>query len=224
MVLAAGRGERMRPLTDTTPKVLLAAGGKPLIVYHLEALARAGVREVIINLSWLGEQIRTALGTGERYGLSLSYSEEGPHALETGGGIYQALPLLGSAPFLVVNADNWTDFDFGALARMKLGAADDARIVLVPNSPHHPAGDFGLQGDRVINTETGRLTYAGIGIYQAAFFAGCAPGRFPLLPLLQRAIAAGRLRGQLHAGAWFDIGSAERLAALEARLRAKAMR
>jgi len=224
MVLAAGRGERMRPLTDTTPKVLLPAGGKPLIVYHLEALARAGVHEVIINLSWLGEQIRTLLGAGERYGLCITYSEEGPLALETGGGIYQALPLLGSQPFLVVNADNWTDFDFGSLTRATLDPAADAEIVLVPNPAHHPHGDFGLEGDRVVCSGTRRLTYAGIGIYGPAFFAGCAPGRFPLLPLLQRAIAAGRLRGRRHPGAWFDIGSAERLAALEARLRAQALR
>jgi N-acetyl-alpha-D-muramate 1-phosphate uridylyltransferase len=215
MLLAAGRGERMRPLTDRTPKPLLPVAGKPLIAYHLEALASAGVREVIVNLSWLGERIRAALGDGGRYGLTIRYSNEGAVALETGGGIFKALPLLGPAPFLVVNADTWHDIDFKHLA---LTEDADAHLVLVSNPAHHPRGDFGLQGDRVVERETQRLTYTGVGVYRPEFFAGCSAGRFPLRPLLDRAIAAGRLRGEWHRGEWCDVGTAERLAALEARL------
>jgi N-acetyl-alpha-D-muramate 1-phosphate uridylyltransferase len=216
MVLAAGRGERMRPLTDTIPKVLLEAGGRPLIGYLLAALARAGIRDVVINLSWLGGRIRAALGTGTEYGVRIVYSDEGPVALETAGGIFHALPLLGAEPFLVVNGDVWTDFDFGSLA---LDSRAHARIVLVPNASHHPRGDFGLEGNSVVHGETERYTYSGIGLYRPEFFAGCKPGRFPLLPLLRRAIDAHRLRGQLYRGAWIDIGSPERLAELDARLR-----
>jgi MurNAc alpha-1-phosphate uridylyltransferase len=217
MVLAAGRGERMRPLTDTTPKPLLEVGGQPLIAYHLRALARAGVTEIVINLSWLGERIRAALEDGRSYGVHIRYSEEGPVPLETGGGIHHALPLLGPEPFLVVNGDIWTDFDFRQLA---LDGAADARLVLVPNPEHHLRGDFGLEADRIVVRDTDRLTYAGIGVYRPEFFAGCQPGRFPLLPLLERAINARRLRGQRHAGAWLDVGSPARLAALDARIRA----
>ncbi len=216
IVLAAGRGERMRPLTDTTPKPLLMAGGKPLIGYVLAALARAGIRDIVVNLSWLGGQIRDALGTGAAYGVRLAYSDEGPVAFETGGGIFNALPLLGAAPFLVINGDVWTDFPLGSL---KLDEHSDARIVLVPNATHHPRGDFGLEGDSVIAGESSRYTYSGIGVYRPEFFEGCQPGRFPLLPLLTRAIEARRLRGEIYRGAWFDIGSSERLAALDARLR-----
>ena len=224
MLLAAGRGERMRPLTDTTPKPLLSVGGRPLIAYHLDALARGGVREVVINLSWLGAQIRAALGSGAAWGVHISYSEEGPVPLETGGGIFQALPLLGSEPFLVVNADVFTDFDPTTL---RLEPQADARLVLVPNPPHHPRGDFGLESERVIERAADAaaaspqetFTYAGIGIYRPELFAGCRAGRFALLPLLQRAIAAGRLRGQLYRGGWLDVGSPARLAELDARLR-----
>jgi MurNAc alpha-1-phosphate uridylyltransferase len=216
IVLAAGRGERMRPLTDTTPKPLLCVGGEPLIGYHLAALARAGVREVVINLSWLGEQIRARLGSGAAYGVSIIYSEEGPVPLETGGGIFRALRLLGPDPFLVVNGDVWSDFDVRTLA---LEADADARIVLVPNPAAHARGDFGLQGSWVIEHDTQRFTYSGIGVYRPEFFHGCTPGRFPLLPLLQRAIAARRLRGQFYDGDWRDIGAPERLAALDAELR-----
>jgi MurNAc alpha-1-phosphate uridylyltransferase len=218
MLLAAGRGERMRPLTDHTPKPLLLAGGKPLIVWHLEALARAGVRDVIINLSWLGPQIRAALGDGRNFGLRLQYSEEGSPPLETGGGIFQALPLLGPGPFLVVNGDTFTDIDLGAL---RLSAAADARLVLVPNPPQHPRGDFDLDGERVVDREPRPLTYSGIGVFTAALFAGCTAGRFPLLPLFKRASAAGRLHGQRHAGLWRDIGTPERLAALDQELAQK---
>ncbi len=212
MLLAAGRGERMRPLTDLTPKPLLLARGKPLIVHHLERLARAGVREVVINLAWLGEQIRAALGDGSRFGLSIRYSEEGAQALETGGGIFQALPWLAPGPFLVVNADVFTDFDFSTLA-----IAPDAwaQLLLVPNPPQHPAGDFGLDAGHVTEASGARWTYSGIGLYTAALFDGCEPGRFPLQPLLQRAIAARRLRGQIYRGVWSDVGTAQRLAELQ---------
>jgi MurNAc alpha-1-phosphate uridylyltransferase len=217
MLLAAGRGERMRPLTDTIPKPLLEVAGRPLIVWHLRALARAGVREVVINLSWLGGQLRAALGDGQDLGLSIRWSDEGAIPFETGGGIFHALPLLGAEPFLVVNADIWTDLDFG---RLQLPAAAHAHLVLVANPAHHPRGDFGLDGDRVVNRDNDRLTYSGVGVYSPEFFAGCSAGRFPLLPLLNRAIAASRLRGEVHRGQWCDVGTAERLAALSARLAA----
>jgi len=216
MILAAGRGERMRPITDTIPKPLVPVAGKPLVAYHLEALARAGVRDVVINLSYLGSQIRDALGDGSRFGVRIAYSEEGPVALETGGGIFEALPLLGPEPFLVVNGDVWTDFDF---TRLSLDEGAHARLVLVPNPAHLLRGDFGLDGDYIIESDGERYTYSGLGIYSAAFFAGCEPGKFPLLPLLRRAIAARRLRGQVHRGDWSDIGTPERLAELEAHLR-----
>jgi MurNAc alpha-1-phosphate uridylyltransferase len=215
MLLAAGRGERMRPLTDHTPKPLLLAGDKPLIVWHLEALARAGVREVIINLSWLGPQIRAALGDGREFGLQIHYSEEGSPPLETGGGIFQALPLLGPEPFLVVNGDTFTDIDVSTL---RLSTAADARLVLVPNPPQHPRGDFGLAGEAVVDQDPRPFTYSGIGIFSPRLFAGCVAGQFPLRPLLNRAIAAGRLQGQLHTGRWLDIGTPERLAGLNRML------
>jgi MurNAc alpha-1-phosphate uridylyltransferase len=215
MLLAAGRGERMRPLTDHTPKPLLPVGGRPLIAWHLDALARAGVREVIVNLSWLGAQIRAALGDGQQFGVRIRYSEEGSPPLETGGGIFRALPLLGPEPFLVVNGDTFTDIDLGSL---RLSEAADARLVLVPNPPEHPEGDFVLDGDSIVNREGPRLTYSGIGIFSPALFAGCSAGPFPLLPLLKRAIGAGRLQGQRHAGLWRDIGTPERLAALDREL------
>jgi N-acetyl-alpha-D-muramate 1-phosphate uridylyltransferase len=218
MVLAAGRGERLRPITDTLPKPLAAVAGKPLIVYHLEALARAEIRDVVINLSWLGELIRAALGNGSRYGVRITYSEEGPVPLETGGGIHRALPLLGPGPFLVVNADVWTDMDFSRVLPPAEGA--DARLLLAPNPPQHPRGDFGLEGDLVVARDTERFTYTGIGVYRPELFAGCAPGKFPLLPLLERAMAARRLHGEVYRGEWLDIGSPDRLAWLDARERA----
>ena len=211
MVLAAGRGERLRPLTDHTPKPMLPVRGKPLIVWHLEALARAGVREVVINLSWLGASIRQALGDGEQFGVKIHYSEEPAGALEVGGGIFQALPLLGNTPFIVVNGDTFTDLDF---ARLEIGPAALAHLILVPNPEHHPRGDFVLQGREVSAGAAPRLTYAGIGVYRPELFAHCAPGRFPLLPLLQAAIAARRLTGERYDGRWTDVGSVQRLAAL----------
>jgi len=217
MVLAAGRGERMRPITDTVPKPLVRVGGRPLIAWHLAALARAGVREVVINLSWLGEQLRTALGAGADFGLRITYSEEGPVPLETGGGIFRALPLLGPEPFLVLSGDIWTDIDLGGV---QLEPEAHAHLVLIPNPPHHPRGDFGLEGNVVVQRDSERLTYANVGIYRPEFFAGCAAGRFPLLEPLNRAIAAHLVRGEVHRGAWSDVGTPERLAQLEARLSA----
>jgi MurNAc alpha-1-phosphate uridylyltransferase len=212
MVLAAGRGERMRPLTDNVPKPLLTVGGKPLIVYHLEKLSRLGVKQVVINLAWLGGQIRAALGDGARWGLQIHYSDEGEQALETGGGIFQALPLLGAQPFLVVNADVFTEFDFGAI---RIAPEALAQLVLVANPMHHPRGDFALINGRVQEQGGARWTYSGIGLYRPELFAGSSPGKFPLLPLLRRAIAGGRLHGQVFDGIWSDVGSVERLAALQ---------
>ncbi len=213
MILAAGRGERLRPLTDRAPKPLLEVHGKALIAWHLEALARAGVLEVVINLAWLGEQIRTALGNGERYGVKLHYSQEPVGALEAGGGIHQALPLLGAAPFILVNGDIYTDFDF---TKLGIGARSLAHLVLVPNPVQHPRGDFSLQDGNIGELDTPRYTYAGIGMYRPEFFAGCQPGRFPLLPLQRKAAAAQRLQGEPYLGRWTDVGTVERLAALNA--------
>lgn len=215
MILAAGRGERMRPLTDALPKPLLSLGGKPLIEYHLAALAAAGIRTVIINLAWQGDKLRAALGNGSRFGLKIAYSDESPRALETGGGIFKALPLLGEGPFLVVNGDVWTDWSLHPHA--SLAATDLAHFVLVPNPPQHAQGDFGLAGERVIDLGP-RHTYSGIGLYRAAFFEGCEPGAFPMLPLMRRAIGAGRVSGELYAGRWHDVGTPERLAALDREL------
>jgi MurNAc alpha-1-phosphate uridylyltransferase len=217
MVLAAGRGERMRPLTDREPKPLLRVAGKRLIEYHLERLAAAGFREVVINTAWLGDLIETTIGDGSRYGLAITYSHERPEALETGGGIFNALPRLGTAPFLLVNGDVWTDIDFGALRRDP-PAGSLAHLMLVPNPPQHARGDFVLAQGLVSQGEGMRHTYSGVGIYRAEFFAGCTPGKFPLLPLLLRAIAQRALSGELHAGRWFDVGTVERLAALDAEL------
>ena len=223
IVLAAGRGERLRPLTDTLPKPLVPVAGKPLIVYHLEALARAGINDVVINLSWLPDRIRETLGDGSQHGVHIAYSDEGPVALETGGGIFNALHLLGPEPFLVVNGDIWTDIDFGALrsgSEADTRAGTLARLVLVPNPPQHPRGDFALDGDFVTAAAEGRLTYSGVGVYRPGFFTGSTPGRFPLLPLLMRAMGSRQLRGQLHRGEWCDVGTPQRLKELDQRVRA----
>jgi MurNAc alpha-1-phosphate uridylyltransferase len=219
MILAAGRGERMRPLTDHTPKPLLEAGGKPLIVWHLERLAAAGFRQVVINHAHLGGQLERALGDGARWGLEIRYSAEGEgQALETGGGIFRALPLLGEGPFLVVNGDIWTDLDFSLL---RLTDGDLAQLVLVDNPPHHPAGDFRLVDGRVSDGEGPRLTFAGVGVYHPDLFAGCTGGAFPLAPWLRRAMAAGRVGGQRHVGRWVDVGTPQRLAQLDETLSAR---
>jgi MurNAc alpha-1-phosphate uridylyltransferase len=218
MILAAGRGERMRPLTLARPKPLLEAGGAPLIVHHLRALAGAGFEDVVVNLSWLGVQIREALGDGSRHGLRIHYSEEGPGPLETGGGIFRALPLIGDAPFLVLNGDTWSDIPYGDL-RERLAARDLAHLVLVPNPVHNPNGDFVLERGRIVEAPGERLTFSGVGIYRAELFEGCRDGAFKLAPLLRAAARDGRVSGEAHTGAWLDIGTPERLAELDMRLR-----
>lgn len=213
MILAAGRGERMRPLTDHTPKPLLRVGGKPLIQYHVEALARAGVRDLVINHAHLGERIEAALGTGEAWGVRIRYSPEGQgQALETGGGIFKALPLMGEAPFLVINGDIWSDLDF---SRCRLAPGDLAHLVLVDNPPHHPGGDFHVRAGRVANVGEPRLTFSGVGVYHPALFADCQPGAFPLAPLLRRACDRGRVGGAHFQGRWVDVGTPARLAELD---------
>jgi MurNAc alpha-1-phosphate uridylyltransferase len=221
MVLAAGRGERMRPLTLERPKPLLEAGGRPLIAHHLDALARAGIRDVVVNVSWLGTQIVSALGDGSRHDVRIAYSDEGPEPLETGGGIFRALPLLGPAPFLVVNGDVWTDYPYGGL-RDALRPADLAHLVLVANPAHNPKGDFVLRDGRIVEEPGERLTFSGVGVYRPEIFAGCRDGVFKLAPLLREAARAGRVGGEVHAGEWLDIGTPERLAELDARLRGDA--
>jgi len=215
MILAAGRGERMRPLTDHTPKPLLAAGGKPLIQWLIEALARAGFRELVINHAHLGDQIEQKIGNGSQWGLVIRYSVEGT-ALETGGGIHKALPLLGAEPFLVVNGDIWTDLDFATLSWPGQGLA---HLLLVDNPPQHPHGDFALADGQVGNSAGQMLTFSGIGLYHPELFRACQPGRFPLAPLLRRAIADGRVSGQHFRGHWTDVGTPERLADLDRWLR-----
>lgn len=227
MVLAAGRGERMRPLTLDRPKPLLEVAGMPLIGHHLHALAMAGFRDVVVNLSWLGDQIRAALGDGSRYNVRVRYSDEGPEPLETGGGIFRALPLLGPAPFMVLNGDVWTDFPYAKL-RESLRSTDLAHLVLVQNPTHNPGGDFVLRAGRIVeggsSDESERLTFSGVGIYRPELFRGCEDGAFKLAPLLRAAAREGRVGGELHDGEWMDIGTPERLEELDRRLRGPAGR
>lgn len=208
----------MRPLTDHTPKPLLSAGGKCLIEYHIEALAQAGFRELVINHAHLGEQIEQKLGDGQRYGVAIRYSAEG-QALETGGGIFRALPLLGDEPFVVVNGDVWCDYPY---ERLRQRTVAWAHLVLVDNPPQHPQGDFVLREGRVYDEEGARLTFSGIGIYHPRLFAQCRPGAFPLAPLLRQAMAEERVSGEHYQGYWSDIGTPERLQALDRMLRAEA--
>ena len=222
-ILAAGRGERMRPLTDHTPKPLLVAGGKPLIVWHLERLADAGFTEVVINHAHLGAQIERALGDGARWGLIIRYSPEPPGALETAGGIAQALPLLGSAPFLVVNGDIYCDIDFARFPRLTAqGWQPAAHLVMVANPAHHSGGDFSLDGEQVAFANGGQtFTYAGVGVFSPDFFSAVHPGSvMRLRPLLDAAIAVGTLTGERFAGRWVDVGTPQRLAELDQELRA----
>lgn len=211
MILAAGRGERLRPLTDTTPKPLLEVEGKPLIVHHLERLRDAGYTHILINTSWLAEKLQSQLGDGASYGVHIHYSYEGPEPLETGGGIYKALPELGREPFLVVNGDILTDFPFENL-KHSLKPDFLAHLVMVPNPAHHPTGDFHLSPAGHLRPEgEPRLTYSGIGVYKADFFQDCRAGRFPLLPLMQSAMAVEALSGELYSGRWMDVGTVENL-------------
>jgi MurNAc alpha-1-phosphate uridylyltransferase len=228
LILAAGLGERMRPLTNTTPKPLLVAGGKPLIAWHLEKLAALGVRDVVVNTSWLADQFPQRLGDGSRWGLHLHYSYEGATPLETGGGMWNALALLRDDPFIAVNGDIWTDYDF---ARLPQASDGDTHLVLVDNPPQHPLGDFALQDDgHVASDGPARLTFAGIGLYRRALFddwrdiIGNVPGvdetppRFKLAPLLRAAMARGAVSGEHHRGRWTDVGTPARLARLDAEL------
>lgn len=211
MILAAGRGERMRPLTDQTPKPLLKVGEQSLIERHLLALGRAGVHDVVVNLSWLGEMIRKELGDGTHFGVRIHYSEEGPVPLETAGGIFRALPLLGPEPFIVVNGDIVTDFSF---ATLRLPDESSAHLVLVDNPPHNARGDFALDAGYVVTQGAPMLTFSGIAVYRPEFFEGCMPGRFPLLPLFRRALTKRALSGERFQGRWSDVGTPQRLAEL----------
>jgi MurNAc alpha-1-phosphate uridylyltransferase len=218
MILAAGIGERMRPLTDHTPKPLLRVGGRPLIEHHIRRLAAAGFTELVINVSHLAGQIVDYCGAGERWGVAIAWSPE-PEPLETAGGIINALPLLGAGPFLVVNGDIWVDYPFGSLAGLPLSAATSAHLVLVDNPLQHPRGDFCLAADGRLRTRQAGgagLTYAGVGVYRPAFFSGTPPGKLPLRPLLDRDIGRGLVTGEHHAGEWADVGTPERLRALDA--------
>ena len=214
MILAAGRGERMRPLTDSTPKPMLRVAGTPLIERHVERLVSVGISTIVVNLAWLGALIRQHLGDGSRFGVQILYSEESPQALETAGGIVRALPMLGSEPFVVVNGDVFTDFSF---ADLSLGANCDAHLVLVPNPPHHPQGDFGVERGLASAAVVPRYTFAGIAMYRPGFFAGCPDGPRPLKPLLERAMQAQRCSAQVYPGDWQDVGTPARLAALNRR-------
>ncbi len=211
MILAAGRGERMRPLTDATPKPLLRIGGQTLIEHHIHALTQAGITELVINHAHLGEQIVKALGDGDAYGVSIQYSPEPDAALETGGGVYNALPLLGDAPFIVVNADIWTDYRFDGLPQAPAGLA---HLVMVDNPEHHPGGDFSLSNGQLSQQGPRMLTFSGIGVYRPALFADCTPGAFPLGPLLRAAMDREEVSGEQYTGRWFDIGTPERLDAV----------
>jgi MurNAc alpha-1-phosphate uridylyltransferase len=208
MILAAGRGQRMRPLTDSVPKPLLRIGGKPMIAHLIERLVRAGLTDLVINHAHLGYQLVDELGDGARYGARIEYSAETEGGLETGGGVFRALPLITSDPFAVVNGDIWTDYPFERLPRTLVGLA---HLVLVDNPEHHPAGDFVLNGTVVHDAGGARLTFSGIGVYRRDLFAGCQPGKFPLAPLLRSAMRENAVSGERYDGFWCDVGTPERL-------------
>lgn len=224
MILAAGRGERMRPLTDEVPKPLLKVRGKSIIEYHIEALVKSGIDEIVINHAWLGSQIEATLGDGSHYNAQIQYSPEYETGLETGGGIFNALPLLGDNAFIIVNGDIWTDYPFESLVNTDIKESH-AHLVLINNPPHHPGGDFILDDSRLFSDEKSynsscnqvkagnpmRLTYSGIGIYQPILFEDCKPGIFPLAPLLRRAMESGNISGEIYQGRWSDVGTPERL-------------
>jgi MurNAc alpha-1-phosphate uridylyltransferase len=217
MILAAGRGERMRPLTDAIPKVLLEVRGKSLIVRLIEALARSGVREIVINHAHLGHMIEAALRDGRRFGVAIRYSREA-EALETAGGVAQALHLLGDRPFLVVNGDLFCDFDFSRLVGTAL-EQNLAHLVLVANPSHHPQGDFALNGAQVAESGQSRLTFSGIGLYRPELFSGIRPGsKGQIASLLRAAMARGLVSGEMHGGIWHDVGTPARLSALNERV------
>ena len=227
LIFAAGLGERMRPLTDRTPKPLLPVAGKPLVEWHLEKLAACGIEHVVINTSWLAGQFPATLGDGSRWGLRIRYSYEGAKPLETGGGMLHALPLLGDAPFLLVNGDVWTDYDFARLPREPRGLA---HLVMVDRPPQATHGDFALDDEGFVRSDgENRLTYAGLGVYRPRLLdgwrehaidagAGETPPRFRLAPILRAHMAADRITGEHHRGRWTDVGTPQRLAQLEAEL------
>jgi MurNAc alpha-1-phosphate uridylyltransferase len=209
MILTAGRGERLRPLTDSTPKPLLKVGAHSLIEHHLHKLAQASINEVVINTAWLGEKIQRHLGDGEKYGLTIHYSDEGEQALETAGGIIKALPLLGDQPFLIINGDIYTDYDFKKLIRLELNS--EAHLVMVENPDHNHKGDFALESGWLKLSGEQLYTYSGIGLYTPQFFAGYTEGIRALAPILKEKIARQKISGELHHGAWTDVGTVARL-------------
>lgn len=218
MILAAGRGERMRPLTDVLPKPLLPVAGKPLIRYHLEALCAAGIKDIVINHAWLGHLLPLHLGTGQEMGMHLQYSDEGAEGLETAGGIKKALPLLGNAPFIVVNGDVFSDYPYQQLAA-KLAAGSLAHLVLVPNPIQHPQGDFGISGSGLAQAQAGEsYTFSGIAIYRPEFFSAVAEGKQKLAPYLRQAMQQKLVSAELYQGIWHDIGTVQRLVELSAQL------
>ncbi|MDA3869377.1 MAG: nucleotidyltransferase family protein [Gammaproteobacteria bacterium] len=208
MILAAGRGERLRPLTDHTPKPLLKVGAHSLIEHHLYKLKRAGIDDVIINIAWLGEQIQQSLGNGEKFGLNIHYSDEGAQALETAGGIIKALPLLGES-FLIINGDIYTDYDFEKLTHLELNS--EAHLVMVENPDHNSSGDFALENGYLQNNGQPLYTYSGIGVYSQPFFADYPEGVAALAPILKEKIARQKVSGELYQNAWTDVGTIERL-------------
>jgi len=218
MILAAGRGERMRPLSDRTPKPLLEVAGRPLISHHLARLAACGVRRVVINYAHLGEQIEAALGDGSDFGVAIEYSPEPRGGLETAGGICRALPRLGEAPFLLVNGDVWTDYDFSRLVQRDLGG-QLAHLVMIDRPEYKPCGDFYLEGGQLmLRGGSEALTYTGVGLYSPRLFASCPPGRQPLRPLLEAAMRCGEISAERFRGDWVDVGTVDRLVALRQRL------
>lgn len=223
MILAAGRGERMRPLTDRVPKPLIEVAGRPLIEHAIARLAAAGVRELVVNLGYLGARIREHLGDGASLGVQIAYSDEGDPPLETGGGVFRALARLGDAPFLLVNADVYSEFAFAPLAARAatFPEHDMAHLVLVPNPDHVRDGDFGLANGRALNGGAERLTYSGLSILRPELFLDCEEGRFPLAPLLRRAAACDEVSAERYDGRWSDVGTPERLAQLEAALQTR---
>ena len=216
MILAAGRGERLRPHTDITPKPLIQVGKHRLIEYHLINLAKAGLKDVVINISWLADQIREALGDGSNYSLNISYSDEGEEALETAGGIINAMPHLGDEPFIVINGDIWCDYDLTRLMNRNLEY--EAHLVLVNNPEHNTEGDFALEDDMIKNTGDEKLTYSGIGLYTQDFFAETKPGKKALAPILRKKSELNKVSGEIYNGKWVDIGTIERLAQLRSYL------
>jgi len=221
MILAAGRGERMRPLTDTTPKPLLKVAGKMLIEYHLENLAHAGITDVVINYAWLGERFPAALGDGQAYGINIVYSDESDSALETAGGIVNALDLLGVDPFIVVNGDIWTDYDYARLFNRR--DHQPIHLVLVDNPAHHPQGDFGISNSGLVveSDKEQLLTYSGIGVYSPEIFTKLEVGVHPLAPLIREAISTQQVSGEHYQGQWWDIGTPARLDELDKVLQNK---